>query len=292
MGVVRDPYRILGVEPDADDHAIRAAYRRRARETHPDRGGSDEAFREVRAAYDTLRDTSRRTQWRAAHERDERVTTAAASGPAGASGERPWWTDARGPSYQNPNTRHVNETARRRREAEAAGRARASAAEAARRAAAEAAAKRVWAYRADPAVTTWWPLGGLLSALGLVLASLGRGFGLLPHATVGAGEHLVLGNWVMRGSFWAGMTSLHHGWVIAVAAELGVYAMVIALPWLRRGRAGRAVRWWEIVGQTLVVAALSSAAESVGPQMWSVAAYLGLVWLWRNGWRTTGAGTR
>src|SRR3546814_20014078 len=32
-----DPYSILGVAPEADDNAVRAAYRRLVREHHPDR---------------------------------------------------------------------------------------------------------------------------------------------------------------------------------------------------------------------------------------------------------------
>lgn len=34
-----NPYQELGVEKDADEGAIKRAFRRRARETHPDKGG-------------------------------------------------------------------------------------------------------------------------------------------------------------------------------------------------------------------------------------------------------------
>ena len=43
-------YEVLGVDPGADEAAIRRAYRRRAMETHPDRGGSKEAFQQVQEA--------------------------------------------------------------------------------------------------------------------------------------------------------------------------------------------------------------------------------------------------
>ena len=42
--------RLLGVSADADEEAIRRAYRLRAMETHPDRGGSKEAFQQVQEA--------------------------------------------------------------------------------------------------------------------------------------------------------------------------------------------------------------------------------------------------
>lgn len=45
---------ILGVDADADDEEIRRAYRRRVKETHPDLGGSEAAFRRVRRAYERL----------------------------------------------------------------------------------------------------------------------------------------------------------------------------------------------------------------------------------------------
>jgi curved DNA-binding protein CbpA len=45
---------VLGVAPDADAEAIRAAHRRLAANVHPDRGGSDELARRVNAARDLL----------------------------------------------------------------------------------------------------------------------------------------------------------------------------------------------------------------------------------------------
>lgn len=52
-----DAYRVLGVEPGADQAAIRAAYRDRIKRAHPDTStGDEETFRRVRAAYDRLRE--------------------------------------------------------------------------------------------------------------------------------------------------------------------------------------------------------------------------------------------
>ncbi|MFB6206872.1 MAG: ferredoxin Fer [Haloglomus sp.] len=50
------PFEILGVEPDADDGAVVDAYRERVKETHPDQGGSIEAFRAVQEAYERIQD--------------------------------------------------------------------------------------------------------------------------------------------------------------------------------------------------------------------------------------------
>ena len=45
---------VLGVGPDADADAIRAAHRRLVAGVHPDRGGSAELARRVNAARDVL----------------------------------------------------------------------------------------------------------------------------------------------------------------------------------------------------------------------------------------------
>eukprot|EP00927_Polykrikos_kofoidii_P010329 TRINITY_DN14367_c0_g1_i1.p1 TRINITY_DN14367_c0_g1~~TRINITY_DN14367_c0_g1_i1.p1 ORF type:complete len:559 (+),score=96.34 TRINITY_DN14367_c0_g1_i1:33-1709(+) len=56
-----DAYSVLGVGHGSSDVDIRSAYRRRALETHPDKGGTAEAFRRVVEAFETLSDVSRRT---------------------------------------------------------------------------------------------------------------------------------------------------------------------------------------------------------------------------------------
>jgi len=55
-----DPYAVLGVAHSADDRAIKSAYRRRARLTHPDRGGDAEAFMVVVRAFGVLSDPEAR----------------------------------------------------------------------------------------------------------------------------------------------------------------------------------------------------------------------------------------
>ena len=58
-------YVILGIPVDADDEAIRRAFRALARRYHPDvgAGSSAEKFRQVLAAYETLRDPARRLEY-------------------------------------------------------------------------------------------------------------------------------------------------------------------------------------------------------------------------------------
>ena len=57
MAPARDLYQILGIERDASDDDIRKAYRRLARELHPDVNAeprSEEQFKEVAGAYEIL----------------------------------------------------------------------------------------------------------------------------------------------------------------------------------------------------------------------------------------------
>ena len=53
---VQRAYEQLGVSPDATATEVRDAYRSRAKETHPDRGGSSEEFKQLQEAYATAKD--------------------------------------------------------------------------------------------------------------------------------------------------------------------------------------------------------------------------------------------
>jgi len=55
MTADKNPYEILGVSESASFREIKSAYKRKARETHPDRGGSSEAFKRVDEAWRTLK---------------------------------------------------------------------------------------------------------------------------------------------------------------------------------------------------------------------------------------------
>jgi DnaJ-class molecular chaperone len=63
-GMAKDYYVILGIDPDATQDEIRAAYRRRAKACHPDSSGEDsEPFLALGEAYEVLGDPGRRRDY-------------------------------------------------------------------------------------------------------------------------------------------------------------------------------------------------------------------------------------
>lgn len=58
-----DLYDVLGVPRGAGDDEIKKAYRRKAREAHPDAGGDEDAFKQIQHAYAVLSDPDRRMRY-------------------------------------------------------------------------------------------------------------------------------------------------------------------------------------------------------------------------------------
>jgi DnaJ-class molecular chaperone len=66
--MAEDPYKVLGVQRDASDDDIRSAYRKLAKELHPDlnpanRASAEERFKKVSAAYEIVGDATKRGQY-------------------------------------------------------------------------------------------------------------------------------------------------------------------------------------------------------------------------------------
>ena len=81
--MARSPYEVLGVPKTATDDKIKKAYRKLARESHPDANlgdaAAEERFKEIQGAYDTLSDAEKRKQY-------DRFGAAGGRGAAGGPG--------------------------------------------------------------------------------------------------------------------------------------------------------------------------------------------------------------
>jgi len=60
---VKDFYEVLGVKKDASQDQIKKAYRGKAVNAHPDKGGSQEDMAELSRAYSTLKDNVKRIEY-------------------------------------------------------------------------------------------------------------------------------------------------------------------------------------------------------------------------------------
>jgi DnaJ-class molecular chaperone len=58
-----DYYAILGVAKTANEDEVKRAFRKKAHELHPDKGGDAEAFKKLNEAYQTISDPQKRQQY-------------------------------------------------------------------------------------------------------------------------------------------------------------------------------------------------------------------------------------
>ena len=82
-------YKTLGVAKDATPENIKKAYRAKALEHHPNKGGNAEIFKRMGAAYEVLGDPAARAEYDLVNPIKKTKTvsrSAAAAAPAGAAG--------------------------------------------------------------------------------------------------------------------------------------------------------------------------------------------------------------
>ena len=63
-----NPYKILGVNKDASQDEIKYAFREKALEHHPDKGGDEEKFKQINEAYSMISDSKKRGRYDAARD--------------------------------------------------------------------------------------------------------------------------------------------------------------------------------------------------------------------------------
>ncbi|MDR2492094.1 MAG: J domain-containing protein [Coriobacteriales bacterium] len=80
MSSDKNYYDVLGVQATASADEIKKAFKRLAREHHPDAGGDEAVFKEISEAYDTLSDETKRSEY------DAFLRYGAFAGASGAGG--------------------------------------------------------------------------------------------------------------------------------------------------------------------------------------------------------------
>src|SRR2546425_4658615 len=83
----KDYYKVLGVPESATDKEIRRAYRKLAKEHHPDaHPGQEDRFKEISAAYDVLSDDEKRKAYDEVRRLGPMAGAGFGAGPGGPGG--------------------------------------------------------------------------------------------------------------------------------------------------------------------------------------------------------------
>jgi hypothetical protein len=210
------PYEVLGVPATADDETLRRAYRRAARDTHPDLGGDPQRFRRVQLAWERVGTPSARRAYDTGALRSGGTTSATSS----ASGQPRTERDA----YAPPTARRDSRP-RARSHGHPGGRSREV----------FLAAEREWVGLGDPIEDPYDPalvrsaprhvrrlLGEALAeeATAAVVADMGIGVTVWHDLDAGAEgklDHAVLtptGLWAVESIDWGGPVTIEHGEVV------------------------------------------------------------------------------
>ena len=58
-----DYYELLGVSRDASEKELKSAFKKKAMQHHPDKGGNPDTFKQINEAYQTLSDNEKRQMY-------------------------------------------------------------------------------------------------------------------------------------------------------------------------------------------------------------------------------------
>ncbi|MCF8025513.1 MAG: DnaJ domain-containing protein [Desulfobacteraceae bacterium] len=111
--MARSYYAILGIPADASHEEVKTAYRRLAKQYHPDHAGGDSRkFRDIQEAYSVLADSAKRRDYERHRETGEvRVRTASFQRPGPARFDAEPLIPERGPRHaRNPGKARMYST--------------------------------------------------------------------------------------------------------------------------------------------------------------------------------------